>query len=39
MSIIKIKTSNDTIAVNGRERIMIEIKFIEKCFLKALLNS
>ena len=26
------KTSNDIIAENGRERFMIELKLIEKCF-------
>ena len=29
-----LQTSNDIIAGNGRERFMIELKFIEKCFLK-----
>ena len=31
-------TSNDIIAGNDRERFMIELKFIMKCFFKALFN-
>ena len=32
--LIAIKTSSDNIAGTGRERFMIELKFIEKCFFK-----
>ena len=32
--LIAIKTSSDNITGNGRERFMIELNFIEKCFFK-----
>ena len=31
-------TSSDIFAGNGRKMLMVELKFIEKCFLKVLLN-
>ena len=34
----RFKTSSDIIAGDGRERFMSELKFIEKCFFRVLLN-
>ena len=36
--VVIVSTSNDMIAGNGRERFMIELRFIKKSFLKVLLN-